>query len=85
MSKTQEEKTPVTMQSVAAAAGVSPMTVSNTFRYPARVQEETRRKVLPVAADLGYIPTHAAGHLASGQSRVIGAVIPSIKNSSFYK
>jgi LacI family gluconate utilization system Gnt-I transcriptional repressor len=61
------------------------MTVSNTFRYPARVQEETRQKVLQVAAELGYIPNHVAGNLASGQSRVIGAVIPSIKNSSFYK
>jgi LacI family gluconate utilization system Gnt-I transcriptional repressor len=74
----------VTMQSVAVAAGVSPMTVSNTFRYPERVQEETRQRVLKIAAELGYVPNHAAGNLASGQSRVIGAVIPSIKNSSFY-
>lgn len=85
MSKPREETGPVTMQSVAVAAGVSPMTVSNTFRYPGRVQEETRRRVLEVAAELGYVPNHAAGNLASGQSRVIGAVIPSIKNSSFYK
>ena len=73
------------MHRVAAAAGVSPMTVSNAFRYPARVQEETRQRVLKIAAEFGYIPNHAAGNLASGQSRVIGAVIPSIKNSSFYK
>lgn len=72
------------MQSVAVAAGVSPMTVSNTFRYPERVQEETRLRVLRIAAELGYVPNHSAGNLASGQSRVIGAVIPSIKNSSFY-
>ncbi|WP_246301796.1 LacI family DNA-binding transcriptional regulator [Mycoplana rhizolycopersici] len=84
MSKLSGEKTSVTMQSVAAAAGVSPMTVSNTFRYPERVQEETRQKVLRIAAELGYVPNYAAGNLASGQSRVIGAVIPSIKNSSFY-
>lgn len=73
------------MQSVARAAGVSPMTVSNAFRYPARVLEETRSRVFRVAAELGYVPNHAAGNLSSGQSRVIGAVIPSIKNSSFYK
>jgi len=73
------------MHVIAAAAGVSPMTVSNTFRYPTRVQEQTRRRVLQIATELGYIPNHAAGNLASGQSRVIGAVIPSIKNSSFYK
>jgi len=85
MSKQREKSGPVTMHTVAAAAGVSPMTVSNTFRYPARVQEETRQRVREIAAKLGYIPNHAAGNLASGQSRVIGAVIPSIKNSSFYK
>jgi LacI family gluconate utilization system Gnt-I transcriptional repressor len=72
------------MQSVAVAAHVSPMTVSNSFRYPQRVQEETRQRVLQIAAELGYVPNHVAGNLASGQSRVIGAVIPSIKNSSFY-
>ncbi|TWF52363.1 LacI family DNA-binding transcriptional regulator [Neorhizobium alkalisoli] len=83
MTKLRSDET-VTMQSVAVAAGVSPMTVSNTFRYPERVQEETRQRVLKIAAELGYIPNHAAGNLASGQSRVIGAVIPSIKNSSFY-
>ena len=45
MSKKQEISGPVTMQRVAAAAGVSPMTVSNAFRYPHRVQEETRPRV----------------------------------------
>lgn len=85
MTKCRDVTGPVTMQLVAKAAGVSPMTVSNTFKYPERVQEETRRRVREVAAELGYIPNHAAGNLASGQSRVIGAVIPSIKNSSFYK
>ncbi len=75
----------ITMQSVAKAAGVSPMTVSNSFRYPERVLEETRLRVFQVAAELGYVPNHSAGILSSGQSRVIGAVIPSMKNSSFYK
>ncbi|WP_245413581.1 LacI family DNA-binding transcriptional regulator [Mangrovicella endophytica] len=74
----------ITMQTVARAAGVSPMTVSNTFRYPDRVQEATRRRVLDIAAELGYVPNRAAGDLASGQSRVVGAVVPSLKNSSFY-
>ena len=83
MTKLRTDET-VTMQSVALAAGVSPMTVSNTFRYPERVREERRQRVLLAAAELGYIPNHAAGNLASGQSRVIGAVIPSMKNSSFY-
>jgi len=74
----------LTMHDVARAAGVSPMTVSNAFRYPERVQARTREAVLNVAAELGYVPNLSAGLLAAGQSRVIGAVLPSIRNSSFY-
>lgn len=75
----------ITMGDVARAAGVSPMTVSNAYRYPERVQDETRRRILEVAADLGYVPNLAAGSLAAGQSRVIGGAIPSMRNSSFYR
>ncbi len=72
------------MQDVARAAQVSSMTVSNAFRHPQRVQEETRLKVLEIAAKLGYIPNLSAGNLAAGRSRVIGAAVPSVRNSSFY-
>nr|WP_246175138.1 LacI family DNA-binding transcriptional regulator [Paracoccus limosus] len=75
----------VTMGDVAQAAGVSPMTVSNTFKYPQRVQEQTRLRVLASAHELGYVPNLVAGNLAAGESRVIGGTIPSIRNSSFYK
>jgi len=85
MNNLVRSKNVITMQSVAKAAGVSPMTVSNAFRYPERVLEETRLRVFQIAAELGYVPNHSAGILSSGQSRVIGAVIPSMKNSSFYK
>jgi LacI family gluconate utilization system Gnt-I transcriptional repressor len=74
-----------TMREVAQAADVSPMTVSNTFRYPDRVQEETRQRVEAVARQLGYVPNMSAGHLAAGTSRLIGSTIPSVKNSSFYQ
>jgi LacI family transcriptional regulator, gluconate utilization system Gnt-I transcriptional repressor len=75
----------ITMVDVARAAGVSPMTVSNTYKYPERVQEQTRIRVLERAAELGYVPNIAAGSLAAGESRVIGATIPSMRNSSFYR
>lgn len=72
------------MQDVAREAGVSAMTVSNAFRYPDRVQDKTRETVLSVASEMGYVPNLSAGLLAAGQSRTIGAVLPSIRNSSFY-
>lgn len=75
----------LTMQDIAEAAGVSPMTVSNCFRYPDRVRAKTREAVMKVAAELGYVPNMSAGLLAAGTSRVIGAVLPSIRNSSFYR
>ena len=74
----------LTMQDVAAAAKVSSMTVSNSFRHPSRVQPETRKRVLTVAAELGYVPNLSAGLLAAGASRVIGSILPSIRNSSFF-
>ncbi len=76
--------TRLTMKDIARTAGVSAMTVSNTFRYPNRVHPETREAVLTVAADLGYVPNFSAGLLAAGSSNVIGTVLPSIRNSSFY-
>jgi LacI family gluconate utilization system Gnt-I transcriptional repressor len=75
----------ITMSDVAHAANVSPMTVSNAFRYPERVQEETRLRVLEVAATLGYLPNMSAGHLAARKSRIIGSTLPSLKNASFYQ
>lgn len=76
---------PATMQDVADAAQVSSMTVSNVFRHPDRVQKYTRLKVLQAAHDLGYVPNMSAGSLAAGRSVVIGATVPSIRNSSFYR
>lgn len=73
----------VRMSDVAVAAGVSPMTVSNCFKHPDKVVPETRRRVLKVAARLGYVPNLIAGNLASGRSKVVAAVTPSIQNSNF--
>lgn len=71
------------MSDVAQAAGVSSMTVSNCFKYPEKVVEETRRNVLETAAKLGYVPNLIAGNLASGRSKIVAAITPSIQNSNF--
>lgn len=71
------------MQDVAGIAGVSQMTVSNAFNNPERVQPATREKIFAAAVEIGYTPNLVAGNLASGRSRVIAAVVPSIRNSSF--
>jgi LacI family transcriptional regulator, gluconate utilization system Gnt-I transcriptional repressor len=84
MSQRQTERTvPVKMSDVARAAGVSLMTVSNAFQQPKKVRAETRERIFAAAAELGYIPNLIAGNLASGRSRVIAAIVPSLRNSNF--
>jgi DNA-binding LacI/PurR family transcriptional regulator len=63
---------------VAEAAGVSLTTVTHALNDTpgARVQEETRRRVREVAAQLGYQSSFAGTALASGQTRTIGLLQP---------
>ena len=71
------------MSDVAREAGVSPMTVSNTFKHPSKVIPETRERVAAAAARLGYVPNLMAGNLASGRSNIVAVIAPSIQNSNF--
>lgn len=71
---------PVRLQEVAAAAGVSIITVSRCISNPGRVSERTREHVLKVAAAMGYIPNRLASSLASAKSKVVGVVVPTIAN-----
>jgi LacI family gluconate utilization system Gnt-I transcriptional repressor len=71
---------PVRLQEVAAAAGVSTITVSRCISNPGRVSEKTRERVLKVAAALGYIPNRLASSLASAKSMVVGVIVPTIAN-----
>lgn len=82
--KTTRAKTPsIGIRDVAKEAGVSPMTVSNTFKYPEKVVATTRQKVLEVAAALNYVPNLLAVNLSSGRTKIIAAITPSIRNSNF--
>ncbi|MBR0658649.1 LacI family DNA-binding transcriptional regulator [Neoroseomonas oryzicola] len=71
------------MTDIAAAAGVSVMTVSRAYRNAGRVSEETRTRIAEAAARLGYVPNLAAAQLSSRRSRVIAATIPSLSHSQF--
>ena len=60
---------------VAAAAGVSPATVSLVLRNVAGPSAATRERVLEAAARLDYRPDRAASLLASRRSRLVGVVM----------
>ncbi|MBT1172772.1 LacI family DNA-binding transcriptional regulator [Bifidobacterium sp. MA2] len=62
----------VTLDDVAARAGVSRMTASNAIRGKSVVKASTARRVLEAAAELGYKPNLAARQLSSGRTHIIG-------------
>lgn len=68
---------------VARDAGVSPATVSRAISQPLLLADETLARVRASAARLGYHPYAAARALASGRSRTIGAVMPTLDNAIF--
>jgi len=65
-----------TLDTVAKAAGVSRMTVSNAYNRPDQLSAATRERVLAVAAELGYSGPDPAGRsLRRGRTGTIGVVI----------
>ncbi|QXD16443.1 LacI family transcriptional regulator [Rhodocaloribacter litoris] len=70
----------VTIYDIAEQAGVSIATVSRVFNNHTRVSEATRRRVLRVAAELGYQPHVSAQSLARRKTHLIAAVIPVLSN-----
>jgi LacI family gluconate utilization system Gnt-I transcriptional repressor len=72
-----------TLQEVARLARVSTMTASRTLSQPGLVSEATRARVEQAVLELGYVPNRAARALASSQSRVIVALVPSLSNAVF--
>lgn len=66
----------MTIQRVAALAGVSTATVSRALAGKKTVSASTRVKVENAAKELGYVVSSAASSLASGRTRNIGVVIP---------
>lgn len=73
----------VTLGMVAAAAGVSPSTVSRILNGTAVVSEDKRAAVDDAIARLGFVPNPTARALAGGRSFSIGVVTQAI-DSPFY-
>ena len=59
------------------------MTVSRVLRGAPGVSDETRRRILRIVEETGYVPNLAARTLVSNDSRIVAAVVPSISNSMF--
>lgn len=68
----------ITSRDVAKRAGVSRTTVSFVLNNVegSNISQETRRRVLDAAQEMGYVPHAAAQVLAGQRTRIIGLVFP---------
>lgn len=73
----------ITIKDVAARAGVSIATVSNVFTNAKPVNPDLRKRVESAAAALGYRLDRAASQLRSGQTRVVGILVPDLDDIFF--
>ncbi|MBW7981302.1 LacI family DNA-binding transcriptional regulator [Enterobacillus tribolii] len=73
----------ITLEDVAAFAGVSRATVSRVVNGDSKVKAATRSKVEAAIAEMGYSPNPAARALASNQSQMLGLVTPSYGGGFF--
>lgn len=72
-----------TLDDVARAAGVSPITVSRALRGERAVDPALVARVQEAAQRLGYVPDPAARALASQRSTHVAVLIPMLSNALF--
>ncbi len=66
----------ITIKDIASAVGVSHVTVSHALRNSPVVKEQTRQRILEVAAKMGYQPNFAAQSLINRSTRTLGIYVP---------
>jgi len=73
----------ITLKDVALKAGVSEATASLAINNKKTVSADTRKKVLDVAKQMGYIPNSLARGLARSKTNTIGLVVTDVQNPFF--
>lgn len=73
----------VTTRDIAASLQLSVSTVGRALADDHRISEQTKIRVRQAAAEVGYVGNNAARMMRGGSSKVVGLVIPDIRNS-FY-
>lgn len=72
------------LEDIARAAGVSKMTVSRVLRDGSGFSDQTRRKVIEIAAQLGYVPNRLAAAFGSDQAEtLVGMCVPRLTSGLF--
>lgn len=82
--KVQKKKGMVTSKDVAARANVSQATVSRVFSNSSSVKEDTIKRVMKAARELGYTPNAIARSLNSKKTNMVAVVTVNFENP-FYQ
>ena len=70
----------LTIIDIANLAGVSKSTVSRVINNDKHVSNKTRKKVLKIINEMGYVPDDIARSLITKKTYTIGLIIPDIMN-----
>ncbi len=73
----------VTTRDIAEQLNLSVSTVGRALAYDPRISVKTRHRVEQKATELGYVGNQAARMMRGAPSRVIGLIVPDIRNA-FY-
>ncbi len=73
----------VSIKKIASDVGVSTATVSNALTGKGRVSQEMGERIRARAKELGYRPSTAARALKTGQTGILGLVMPDLTNPLF--
>jgi LacI family transcriptional regulator len=71
---------PIRLKDIAAELNLSKMTISKVLRGQTDVSEDTKARVLQRARELNYRPNTTARSLRTGQSFMMGLIVPSMED-----
>ncbi|KAA3618898.1 MAG: LacI family transcriptional regulator [Calditrichaeota bacterium] len=71
----------VTIKDVAAKAGVSAITVSRALNNKPDINADTKRRILDIAQQLGYVPNELAKSLVTRRTNVIAILMPGVSDT----
>jgi LacI family transcriptional regulator len=73
----------IRLKDIARELNVSIMTVSKVLRGNTDISDATRQRVLSRMKELDYQPNMIARSLATGQSSIVGLIVPDLLNPFF--
>jgi LacI family repressor for deo operon, udp, cdd, tsx, nupC, and nupG len=73
----------ITIKDIALQLGLSPSTVGRAIADHPRISRETKERVRQAAETLGYVANTPARVMRGASSRLVGLLVPDVRNSFF--